>query len=74
MIPFKYKGYTITVEGVITPSTNSVKFSFENGIDSNTHILKLNTDDDKKWHNVVNKLKNSVNARLLYLQQRQYKI
>jgi hypothetical protein len=71
MIPFKYKGYDIKIEGVITPSTDRVKFTFSNGIDDNSYFLKLNTSEDKKWHNVVNKIKNSVNARLLYLKQRQ---
>ena len=71
MIPFKYKGYDIKIEGVITPSTDRVKFTFSNGIDDNSYFLKLNTSEDKKWHNVVNKIKNSVNARLLYLEQRQ---
>ena len=71
MIPFKYKGYDIKIEGVITPSTDRVKFTFSNGIDDNSYFLKLNTSEDKKWHNVVNKIKKSINARLLYLEQRQ---
>jgi len=71
MIPFKYKGYDIKIEGVITPSTERVKFTFSNGIDDNSYFLKLNTLEDKKWHNVVKMIKNSVNARLLYLKQRQ---
>ena len=71
MIPFKYKGYDIKIEGVITPSTDRVKFTFSNGIDDNSYFLKLNTLEDKKWHNVVKMIKNSVNARLLYLKQRQ---
>ena len=69
MIPFKFKGYDIKVEGVITPSTDCVKFTFSNGVDDNSYFLKLNTPDDKKWHNVVNKIKRSINDRIRYLKQ-----
>jgi hypothetical protein len=69
MIPFKFKGYNVKIEGVITPSTDQVKFSFSNGVDDNIHILKLNTINDKKWVNVVNKIQRSINDRIRYLQQ-----
>ena len=71
MIPFKYLGYDVEIKGPISPLTSEVKFTFKNATDDNTHILKLNTSKDKLYHNVINKIKNSIRARLLYLQQQQ---
>jgi hypothetical protein len=69
MIPFKYLGYDVKIEGPISPSTSQVRFTFSNGVDDNSYILKLNTEQDKLYHNVVKKIKNSVRARILYLEQ-----
>ena len=69
MIPFKYLGYNVKIEGPISPSTSQVVFTFNNATDENKHVLKLNTQQDKLYHNVIKKIKNSIRARLLYLQQ-----
>ena len=69
MIPFKYKGYNIKIRGTITPDTSQVKFSFSNETDDNNHVLIMNTNADKQYHNVVNKIKRSVDDRLRYLEQ-----
>ena len=69
MIPFKYLGYDVMIEVPISPSTSQVRFTFSNGVDDNSYILKLNTEQDKLYTNVVKKIKNSVRARILYLEQ-----
>ena len=69
MIPFKYLGYDVKIEGPINPSTSQVRFTFSYGVDDNSYILKLNTKQDKLYENVVKKKKNSVRARILYLEQ-----
>ena len=71
MIPFKYLGYDVEIKGPISPLTSQVVFTFNNATDENKHILKLNTESDKLYHNVIKKIKNSIRARLLYLQQQQ---
>ena len=39
MIPFKYLGYDVKIEGPISPSTSQVVFTFNNATDENKHIL-----------------------------------
>ena len=65
MIPFKYLGYDVKIEGPISPSTSQVRFTFSNGVDDNSYILKLNTEQDKLYTNVVKKIKNSGNNKVL---------
>ena len=45
MIPFKYLGYDVKIEGPISPSTSQVRFTFSNGVDDNSYICLLYTSD-----------------------------
>ena len=64
-IPFKYKGYTVEVGNI----ANTTRVKVDNGIDSCTWLISVNTPRESLWYNFVNKVKKAVDDRIRYLDQ-----
>jgi hypothetical protein len=66
MIPFKYKGYNIKINGTIHSRT-SVKIS--NYVEDHLYIFSIRTVKEKLFANLVNRIKRTVDDLIRYKQQ-----
>jgi hypothetical protein len=68
MIPFKYKGYDIKINGTVSDRT-SVKIS--NNVEDHLYIFSIRTVQEKLFHNLVKRIKTTVDDLIRYKQQTQ---
>jgi len=66
MIPFKYKGYNIKINGTIN-SRASVKIS--NYVEDHLYIFSIRTVKEKLFSNLVNRIKRTVDDLIRLKQQ-----
>jgi len=66
MIPFKYKGYNIKINGTIHSRT-SVKIS--NYVEDHLYIFSIRTVKEKLFSNLVNRIKRTVDDLIRLKQQ-----
>lgn len=63
MIPFKYKGYDIKITGTVSNRT-SVRIS--NYEEDHTYIFSIRTAQEKLFHNLVKRIKRTVDDLIRY--------
>ena len=68
MIPFKYKGYDIKINGTISDRT-SVRMS--NFVEDHNYIFSIRTEKEKLSPNLVKRIKRTVDDLIRYKQQTQ---
>jgi hypothetical protein len=68
MIPFKYKGYDIKINGTISDRTY-VRVS--NFVEDHNYIFSIRTAQEKLFHNLVKRIKRTVDDLIRYKQQTQ---
>tara|TARA_R110002111_G_scaffold52217_4_gene91192 strand:+ start:1834 stop:2049 length:216 start_codon:yes stop_codon:yes gene_type:complete len=66
MIPFKYKGYNIKINGTIQSRT-SVKIS--NYVEDHLYIFSIRTEQEKLFANLINRIKKTVDDLIRLKQQ-----
>ena len=66
MIPFKYKGYDIKIRGTISDRT-SVQMS--NFVEDHNYIFSIRTEQEKLFHNLVKRIKKTVDDLIRYKEQ-----
>jgi hypothetical protein len=65
MIPFKYKGYQVTIGNI----ANVTKVTATNGTDDCSWLFNIDTAHQAKWDVFVKRVKKTVDDRLRYIKQ-----